>query len=403
MTTPPHAPLHQQPLPLGEPPTAPASEPAGARLPPAGPSKAARRHVLGADAATRLGNYCALKHVLFGDSAIDLPRLWFGETQAVDAFIRLCGFDTDNPLELARLGELHHEATVYLSEVHRYRLPLEIEQAKSVTDLFLAASTPHASRVQRFACMTLKAMHILHHISGRELLFNTPISEAQLFESLGARVFALIDAMRGHGVGVAEFAAGKKSRISLATKLLAKRTNLATHIFDRLRFRIVLESRDDVVMALTYLLRHLVPFNYVLPEQSENTVLGPQDMVRAFELSDELARSLWHNEGRAMRQRGQHNEFSGLEYRTINFVADIPLRIDDVAPQARPAIAFVQTEIQLLDAATARRNERGESAHSLYKKRQRARVRARLESQDWARDPALESLWSKRARTRRQS
>jgi hypothetical protein len=43
----------------------------------------------------------------------------------------------------------------------------------------------------------------------------------------------------------------------------------------------------------------------------------------------------------------------------------------------------VQTEIQLADRTTSKRKERGESNHSLYKKRQRSRVRLRLESQGW--------------------
>ena len=74
------------------------------------------------------------------------------------------------------------------------------------------------------------------------------------------------------------------------------------------------------------------------------------------------------------------NEFTARTYRCVNFVADIPMRIDDVAAHgAAPAVAFVLTEIQLVDSETARANERGDSAHSLYKKRQRARVRTRLE------------------------
>src|SRR4051794_14301055 len=125
----------------------------------------------------RMADLGSLKLVLFGESVIDLPRFWFDDHAAVDEFLRLCEFDTDNPLDMARLHELHHEATVYLTDVHRYRLPLQIEQPHEIHDLFLAAASPTHNRVQRFACMTLKVMHILHHISGRELLFNTPISE----------------------------------------------------------------------------------------------------------------------------------------------------------------------------------------------------------------------------------
>lgn len=345
--------------------------------------------------AVRLANLAALRMILFGESAIDLPRLWFHDAVAVDDFVRLNGFDTDNPLDLNRLNELHHEATAYLTDVHKYRLPLQIEQPEAIHSLFLAAASPTLTRLQRFACMTLKTMHIMHHIGGRELLFNTAISEAQLFESLGNRVFMAIDQMRAAGIGVCEFAAGKKSKMSLTTKLMAKRNNLATHIFDRLRFRIVVASRDDVIDTLIYLTRFLVPFNYILPEQSQNGIITREDLARVLNIPFDVVRQVWRGDDRAqvpLKTRAQANEFSGKEFRNISFIADIPLRIDSVAPHATPAITFVQTEIQLVDQETARQNERGESAHVQYKKRQKARVRSRLESQTWDPDPALELL-----------
>lgn len=341
--------------------------------------------------AAHIADLTALKLVLFGESVIDLPRLWFTDRQGVDAFLRLHTFDTDNPLDMTRLYDLHHEATVYLTEAHRYRLPLEIEQPKEIHDLFLAAASATSSRVQRFACMTLKVMHILHHISGRELLFNTPISEAQLFDRLNTRVFNVIDRMRASGIGIKEFAAGKKSKTSLATKLLSKRNNLATHIFDKLRFRIVVNSRDDLVQTLKFLVRHLCPFNYVLPEQSQNSVLTLHDMVRVLGLPEDVVTRVWESTTPySSVVRPSPNEFSAQSFRTVNFVADIPMRIDDVAPQHAPAIAFVQTEIQLVDSETSRSNERGESSHPLYKKRQRARVRLRLESQGWNLDSLID-------------
>lgn len=277
--------------------------------------------------------------------------------------------------------------------MHRYRLPLQIEQPQSIHALFLAAASPTLTRLQRFACMTLKTMHILHHIGGRELLFNTAISEAQLFESLGNRVFMAIDQMRAAGIAVCEFAAGKKGKMSLTTKLMAKRNNLATHIFDKLRFRIVVDSRDDLVDSLIYLTRYLVPFNYILPEQSQNHILVAQDLARVLELEPAVVEGVWRAPPSHMpRVRPSHNEFSAAAFRNISFIADIPLRIDAVAPEATPAVTFVQTEIQLVDQETARANERGESAHAQYKKRQRARVRTRLENQVWDPDPALEPV-----------
>lgn len=386
-------PLHK--VGMSQPPSVPppraASVPVPGNAPP--PLPAPLQALCGDTERARLSHFSTLEHVLFGESIIDAPRLWASEPAAIDHFLRLNGFDLDNSLDKGRLDDLLHEATEYLVETHHYRLPLPVEQPTGgVQELMMWAASPSLSREQRFSCMTLKAMCILHHISGRELLFNTAISEAELFESLSARVFSCIDHMRSIGIGVSEFAAGKKSRTSLTTKLLAKRTNLATHIFDKLRFRVVVETSDDVVFAMLYLLEHLIPFNYVLPEQSENTILRAPDVARIMQLDEQVVSRAWQRPRQGVRRRAVANEFSSKTYRTINFVADIPLRIDHVAPYAVPAIAFVQTEIQLVDKKTAAQNELGESAHPLYKKRQRARVRARLENQRYDPDPALEAI-----------
>jgi uncharacterized protein (TIGR04552 family) len=340
-------------------------------------------------APDQLADLAALRLMLEGESSADLPRLWFADKLSVDAFLRLSEFDTDNPIDIDRLHELHHDAVAYLTETQNYRLPPQLDDLEDIHDLFLAASNG-PPRLRRYACMLLKVMHILHHIAGRELMFNTAISEAQLLSRLSAKVFNVIDRMRVSGVGIQEFAAGQKSRTSLVTKLLAKRSTLATHIFDKLRFRIIVNTRDDLVAALLYLVHNLFPFNYIRPEQSQNGVLTFDDLGRNLGLAPELVRAFW--EAAPMgpelgRESTLANEFSGKGYRAVNFVADIPLRVDDVAPEATPAIVFVQTEIQVIDAETEKNNQRGENSHALYKKRQRERVRKRLEG------PENESPW----------
>lgn len=321
----------------------------------------------------------AVQTALLGRSAVDMARLWLTDRRAVDAFLRLHQFDTDNPLDLDRLRALHHDAIVYLADTHRYRLPRQIEEPGEIHDLFLAA-TGESGRLQRFACMALKVMHIQHHLAARELIFNSSISEAILADRLNARVFQVIDQMRAAGVAVQEFAAGKKSRESLITKLLAKRETLASTIYDKVRFRVVFAEREDIVLALVFLMRHLVPFNYVVPGQSQNGLVSEEDLVRLFSMAatnvDEDTLPPTPREARATPQ----NEFSGPTYRCVNLVADIPLRIDDVVDAPPPAISFVQAEIQLVDARTEEANNAGENAHPLYKKRQRERVRRRLEA-----------------------
>lgn len=332
--------------------------------------------------AARQFDLAALRLVLTGESAVDAPSLAFRDRSQVDQFLRQCQFDTDNPLDLQRLLEIHHEATVYLTDVHRYHLPLVVEQPREIHDLFLATSS-QSRRVRRFASMTLKVMHILQHIQGRELIYNTAISEAELFSRLSGRVFTVIDRMRASGVELQEFTAGKKSRTSLLTKLLSKRRNLASHVFDRLRFRLVVKRHDDLVQALLYLIHNLFPFNYVVPEQSQNDLISYEDIAKTLGVSLDKVRFQWERVPFGLPPEAmalpESNEFSGPTYGSVNFVADIPVRIDDVAPNAAPAIVFVQTEIQIVDADTECANNEGENAHTLYKKRQRERVRRRLE------------------------
>jgi uncharacterized protein (TIGR04552 family) len=78
-----------------------------------------------------------------------------------------------------------------------------------------------------------------------------------------------------------------------------------------------------------------------------------------------------------------YNEFSGPEYRIINFIADLPLRIERLMPRAETPpdighVVFVLTEFQIADKESAQRNESGASSHEAYKARQHERVRMRL-------------------------
>ena len=76
------------------------------------------------------------------------------------------------------------------------------------------------------------------------------------------------------------------------------------------------------------------------------------------------------------------NEFSGSDYRMINFIVDYPVRL----PEGRfgkhgfelGRVVFLMVELQIVDEETARHNEEGENAHHLYKERQYKVVVSRL-------------------------
>lgn len=345
------------------------------------PEKGASR--LSADRLLDLG---ALYQALSGDSVVDTSRSYFQDRATVERFLRLCCFDTDNPLEMAAVDALRAEAVTYLTEIHGYQLPVEVAKPKEIYQLFLAAGQG-SGESSRFAGMILKVMHILYHISSRELVFNMRVSEAELLSRLNGRVFKVIDEMRAQGITVCEFAAGKKRRSSITTKLLAKRDTVATHIFDKLRFRIVVKSREDLLNALVHIMRNLLPFNFVMPGQSENGIITLQDVTRSFGVEKSFLEKFWGSTDILVRDQvsgdTHENEFSGPGYRCVNFVAEIPLRLDDMTQDARPAIGSVETEIQLVDATTEQANTQGENSHHRYKARQRVHVRSRLEGINW--------------------
>jgi len=131
---------------------------------------------------------------------------------------------------------------------------------------------------------------------------------------------------------------------------------------------------------LATLTRQLIPFNYVVPGESLNLLLDLGELVRAQVLADPEARA---RAGERPPPPAPLNEFSGPNYRIINFVADLPLRTDRLLPRGEippdlSHVVFVLTEFQIADKATAQQNESGASSHEAYKARQHERVRMRL-------------------------
>jgi uncharacterized protein (TIGR04552 family) len=311
----------------------------------------------------------AVRMVLRGDSVIDWFRLAFADHAEVDRFLRLNEFDPESDDEMGRLEDLRGEAVDYIARAFNMTIPDEIADDLPARDLFLVASSdgPH----QRLACVVLKVMHIIHHISGRAGLLKMSVSDEIIFREVELKVMQVVEQLRAAGAPIAEFEWSRKSLDSQITKLLAKRSTLAASIYDKLRFRLIVPSHSDIVPMLATLTRQLVPFNYVVPGESVNQLVDLKQLVA--------------NASGAMRPNTgmPFNEFSGPEYRIINFVADLPLRVERLLPRAEIPpdlchVVFVLTEFQVADKATAKQNESGASSHEAYKARQHDRVRKRL-------------------------
>jgi uncharacterized protein (TIGR04552 family) len=317
-----------------------------------------------------LADIDAIRLLLRGDSVIDWHRLNYADHAEVDRFLRLNEFDPENDDEMARLEDTRSDAVEYLSRAFAMAIPDEVAGDLPARDLFLVASShgPH----QKWACVVLKVMHIIHHINGRAGLLKMSVSDEIIFREIELKVMQVVEQLRAAGAPLAEWEWSRKPRDSQITKLMAKRSTLAANIYDKLRFRLIVPTPDDLVPMIATLTRQLIPFNYVVPGESVNQLLDLQ------QISQERLGATGPKPS-----ENPYNEFSGPEYRIINFVADLPLRIERLVPHTETPpdnahVVFVLTEFQIADKATALRNESGASSHEAYKARQNERVRMRL-------------------------
>jgi uncharacterized protein (TIGR04552 family) len=342
---------------------------------PSGPGRALVEHAGLADVE-------AIRLLLQGDSVIDWHQLSFCDHDEIDRFLRINEFDPDSLDELNRLEVLREEAVEYLKNNFGYRVPPEVSDGVPVRELFLMAS--QKGRRQTYACVVLKVMHVIHHLAGRELAFKLPMSNDQVFGLVEQKVVKVVEEIRAAGHPITEFAWSRKERDSLITKLLAKRTSIAASVYDKLRFRLITRSVEDLVPVLFELMHRLIPFNYIIPGESVNTILPFRALVDRTPSFRRYADQLQDPIDRSSDPRPGGNEFSGSAYRVINFVADLPVRVDEYVDQLGDGnsdlgnVIFVLTEFQVMDAATAQDNELGDSSHAAYKERQRERVRVRL-------------------------
>lgn len=338
----------------------------------------------------RLEDLEAVRLMLRGGSVIDWHRLGFQDHGDVDRFLRVNEFDPESAEEMARLEEIRFEAVDYLARIFTMPIPVAVAEGVPARDLFLMASRRGPN--QRWACVVLKVMHIIHHLAGREVLTVLPISDDAVFRAIELKVMQVVEELRAAGYPIAEFEWSRKPRDSLITKLLAKRSTLAAKIYDKLRFRLIVREHADLIPMLAGLTRQLIPFNYVIPGESVNQLVSFEDAVWASErlrgLESSLQAEVADEQEVGKIKPARYNEFSGPEYKIINFVADLPLRLESLVdpetiPEESGHVVFVLTEFQLADRSTAQYNEQGESSHDAYKNRQHDRVRMRL----WRGDP----------------
>ena len=328
--------------------------------------------------------------MLRGSSCVDWVRLNFEEDDEIEAFLRVNDFDMSHRVDRVRLKQLQVRAMTYLETHLKYRISSVVKEAPDIRALFRFASQVKGRRSHRFfACMVLKVMHIIHHVEARELLSKLPISDAEVSTLVQAKIERVVRGLLEREFPVVDFAGSQKRAYSVYSKLLAKKGTQAAQILDKLRFRIVVERLEDLPSLLLALSRELIPFCYVVPGQTHNSLVDLHRLllragnVISYQRPDEPQLNEPPVTDLVSDQR---NEFSGPNYRILNFVVEVPLRVDRFMSQHSDlfrelgAIVFGVVEFQLVDKVTAQKNEAGDNRLAMYKARQRQRVKKRLEA-----------------------
>jgi len=324
----------------------------------------------------------SVRLLLRGGSVIDWHRLNLeGPAEARELLISE-EFNPDEPSDRARLNTVKNEAIEYLRRQFSFPIPAPVAKA-SVEELMLLASG--RGHRQLCACTILKLMHIIHHIDGRELLFSVPMSDQDVFHLVEEKVYRVIGGMLAAGFPITEFSGGRKNKDSLYTKLLSKTDSSATAIYDKLRFRIVTRTGDDILPVLLYLTHHVFPFNYVVPAQSINTMFHFRSYCQAHPHLRTMIKSFQTGVTEDDEYTLSDNLFTDESYRVIHFVVDLPVRLRPETMELAPPgawslgpIIFVLCEFQVIDRETEAANELGTASHERYKDRQKEAVMRRL-------------------------
>ncbi|MDO8461446.1 MAG: TIGR04552 family protein, partial [Deltaproteobacteria bacterium] len=264
----------------------------------------------------------------------------------------------------------------------------EIAEPKKFLSLFLLASNPE-DPMSKKACVLLKTMNIINHIDGRELLYNCPISLRDVYGLVEDKVERAFSRMLMKGTPLLKYEGGRKSKESLITKLLSKKETIAAQINDRVRYRLVTRTREDIITLLIHLFEEILPFNYLIPQASVNNLFNLRPLLKRSEylsLMTERKLNKWADTLASLLPHTQEEkEYSGKTYQVIKFVVDVPIRLDrflstTTGPfsDALGHIVYALVEFQIVDEETERNNSSGPNSHETYKGRQKGGVLRRL-------------------------
>ena len=328
----------------------------------------------------------AVRLILSGNSVIDWDRANFRTFEEVNRFLKVQHFDWEDLIDRTRLQVIFQNAMDFLeNHLNMFCVP-EVKNVEDIRQLFLWASDYDVlSPRQTASCVVLKLMHVVQHLDAAELRHQAPLAEESLLTHAEEQILSVKEAMLGSELGVVEFYGSRKTRESIIAKLLAKKEDVASTVFDKLRFRIITKTKEDLLPLVIWLHREVFAYNFVIPGQSHNNLMAFKKMIEGHRQDCPPSNGIIEED-----VMESPNEFSSSTYRVINFIVDVPVRIDrfidSTFDDGLGRIVFVMAEFQIVDRETAITNEEGDNSHERYKERQKIRVKQRLQYGQHIRD-----------------
>jgi uncharacterized protein (TIGR04562 family) len=369
-----------------------------------------------------------METMIAGKSGIDVPRLHVRNLEDAREFIEGYGYDWENPAHRRELEALRAESIDFI-ETHllfdepHLTLPDAIRQQDDLRRLLLHASAGPSDPKQRWACNVLRVMHTFAHCGS----YFQEQYEQQIRVQIGDRFRSHVHTddsgqlWLGRGpesIPLAGFELrGRKSRTSLAMKLLQKAENVSADVFDWVGVRFITRERFDALMVARYLrVNNVIMFAHVKPGRSRNTLVDTdrvrhemselEDMLRAgriarYEMLGELRRRV-RNHPYPRPPVPSYNPYSSVAYHSIQFTCKQQIRIRNphlhalgrvIENDNRTSLVtrvldrmgvqtevqfFFPYEVQILDGESWDRSRHGLASHREYKERQRWAVKRRL-------------------------
>jgi uncharacterized protein (TIGR04562 family) len=348
-----------------------------------------------------------LLSMIGGVSVLDAPRLSVRDMDQAKLFIQSYGYDIDNKEDEQSVYSYFRQAVTFLEDRFAKEEGMSVfelfdnNQVTSAQACLLAASSRDSdyATLQKWACATLKVMHVMAHLNNDLYsIFDNEIRE-QILSPI--QNFVIEDDIQG-----ATFLQSEHEKIRLnkfefkpiknqhsgVIKLLAKRNLVALNILDRIGVRFVTKNTFDIFKVLRFLVDNsLVSYPHCIVNESVNTVyptdlfLEVMDTLRAKnakmnsrEISEALEKKL-QNKGNEADFKVKENIFTDPDYRFIKFISRKLIRIDvERAGKKERVQFFYPFEIQIMRNETYLNNMRGPLSHQEYKKRQLKAARLRL-------------------------